>query len=121
VLIAIAALALALGGSPPAELSITVWPQGRRHPAKVWTLRCDPPGGTLPDRGTACRRLSAFVSNPFSPVPPGSVCTQIYGGPQEALVRGRFRGRSVWARFRRRNGCEIARWNRLAFLFPVRL
>jgi hypothetical protein len=46
------------------------------------------------------------------------MCTQIYGGPQEALVTGTFGGRRVWARFSRRNGCEIARWNRIAFLFP---
>jgi hypothetical protein len=46
-----------------------------------------------------------------------TVCTQIYGGPQEAVVRGTFRGRRVSIRFTRRNGCEIARWNRVAFLF----
>jgi hypothetical protein len=36
---------------------------------------------------------------------------------REALVRGTFRGRRVSIRFTRRNGCEIARWNRMAFLF----
>ena len=40
----------------------------------------------------------------------------IYGGPQVALVTGTLRGVKVWARFRRRDGCEIARWNRVAFL-----
>jgi hypothetical protein len=55
-------------------------------------------------------------ANPFAPTPPATVCTQIYGGPQEALITGTFRGRRVWARFSRRNGCEIARWNRIAFL-----
>jgi len=49
------------------------------------------------------------------------MCTEIYGGPQEALVRGVFRGRRVRATFRRRDGCEINRWNRVAFLFGVRL
>jgi len=38
-----------------------------------------------------------------------------------AAVRGLFRGRRVRATFTRRNGCEVARWSRLAFLFPVRL
>jgi hypothetical protein len=116
-----ALLALALSGAPSTQLSITVWPQGRAHPAKTWTLRCNPAAGTLPDHAAACRRLAAFRKNPFLPVSPGSICTQIYGGPREALARGTFRGRRVWARFKRRNGCEIARWDRVAFLFPARL
>jgi hypothetical protein len=116
-----ALLALALTGAPSTQLSITVWPQGRAHPARTWALRCAPAGGTLPASASACRRLGAFRGNPFLPVPSGSICTQIYGGPREALVRGTFRGRRVWAMFRRRNGCEIARWDRVAFLFPARL
>jgi hypothetical protein len=36
---------------------------------------------------------------------------------REAFVRGTFRGRRVSTRFARRNGCEIARWDRVAFLF----
>jgi hypothetical protein len=55
--------------------------------------------------------------SPFLPLSPTTVCTQIYGGPQEALVRGTFRRRRVSIRFARRNGCEIARWTRVAFLF----
>ena len=78
-------------------------------------------GGTLARPAAACRRLSACSKqSPFLPVPPATVCTQIYGGPQEALVRGTFRGRRVSTRFTRRNGCEIARWNRLAFLLPAK-
>jgi hypothetical protein len=38
-----------------------------------------------------------------------------------AVVRGFFYGRRVSATFMRRNGCETMRWNRLSFLFPVRL
>ena len=117
----VALLALALGGSPSAQLTITVWPTGRAHAARVWTLRCGPAGGTLPARASACRQLGRFSGNPFAPVPPATVCSQIYGGPQVAVVRGRFRGRFVYATFTRRNGCETDRWNRVAFLFPVRL
>jgi Subtilisin inhibitor-like len=114
-------LALACGGSPSADLTITVWPQGRGHPPRTWTLRCNPVRGTLPGRAGACRRLPAFSTDPFAPTPPGTACTQIYGGPQQALVRGSFRGRRVWTRFTRRDGCAIARWNRVAFLLPARL
>jgi hypothetical protein len=86
--------------------------------AKTYTLRCNPAGGTLPQPARACRRL-AQLQAPFAPTPKGTACTQIYGGPQIAFVRGRFRGRSVRAHFNRRNGCEIHRWNRVAFLFPA--
>jgi hypothetical protein len=101
------------------SLHITVWPSGEGHPPKrTYTLRCAPLGGTLPHRSTACRRLAALKA-PFAPTPKGVVCTAIYGGPQEALVTGRFRGRLVHARFNRRNGCEIERWQRVRFLFPA--
>ena len=46
-------------------------------------------------------------------------CTQIYGGPAVARVTGRFRGNRIWAEFRRRDGCEIDRWDRLRPLLPV--
>jgi len=80
------------------------------------TLRCDPPGGSVAQPGRACSRLRASGRAIFAPTPPGTACTQIYGGPQEALVTGTLDGVNVWARFRRRDGCEIARWNRVAFL-----
>jgi hypothetical protein len=78
-------------------------------------------GGTLPRRATACSRLSTLAGDPFAPTPPRTACTQLYGRPQEARVRGRFRGRRISAGFNRRDGCAIARWNRVAFLFPVPL
>jgi hypothetical protein len=82
-----------------------------------WTLRCGPPGGTLPQAAAACRRLQDFTEDPFAPVPPDTICTAIYGGPQTARVTGTYRGQKVNAVFNRRNGCEIARWKRLSFLF----
>lgn len=100
------------------SLHITVWPDGAGRPGKhEWTLRCAPAAGTLPHRATACRRL-AELKAPFAPLPTAMACTQIYGGPQEALVTGRFRGHPVRVRFNRRDGCQIARWNRVRFLFP---
>jgi len=100
------------------SLHITVWPNGSGHlPEKTYTLICNPAGGTLPHRPEACRLL-ARLKTPFAPTPPNVACSQVYGGPQVALVTGRFRGRSVRASFNRRDGCEIDRWNRVAFLFP---
>jgi Subtilisin inhibitor-like len=100
------------------SLHITVWPQGADGPKRAWTLRCAPVGGTLPHRASACKRLSR-IEHPFRPVPKDAVCLEIYGGPQTALVAGRLRGTRVRARFDRHDGCEIARWERVRFLFPV--
>jgi len=100
------------------SLNITVWPDGMAQPAKkVYTLKCAPVGGTLPRSAAACTKLLR-AERPFAPTPKGMACTMIYGGPQEALVTGRFRGKLVRAHFSRRDGCELARWNRVAFLFP---
>jgi hypothetical protein len=63
-----------------------------------------------------CARLARAGRGAFAPVAPDTVCTQIYGGPREALVTGRLDGRRLRARFKRSNGCEIARWDRVAFL-----
>lgn len=102
-------------GAPGTELEIAVTPGGEA-PTKIWTLRC-PDGGTLPDAAGACEQLET-MDDPFAPVPKDRACTQIYGGPQEAVVRGTFRGRPVNAHFDRGNGCEIERWDAVAFLFP---
>jgi hypothetical protein len=95
---------------------ITVFPNGPGKGSRTWTLRCSPPGGTLPAAAVACRRLLALRA-PFAPTSPGTVCTQVYGGPREAVVRGTFGGRRVSTRFTRRDGCAIARWDRVRFLF----
>jgi len=101
------------------SLQITVWPHGHGHPGeRSYALRCAPAGGTLPRPAAACAQL-ARLAHPFAPTPQGTVCTQIYGGPQQALVTGRFRGRAVRARFSRTDGCETARWNRVSLLFPA--
>src|SRR2546425_818158 len=74
-------------------------------------------GPPLPQRSSACAKLAA-IKAPFAPTPKDIACTEIYGGPAEALVTGRFRDHFVRARFSRRDGCEIGRWNRVRFLFP---
>lgn len=112
--------AAAVGGAPGTRLTVTFWPDGS-DPARrqVWTLRCAPPGGTLPAPARACRRLARLGAAAFAPIPEDAVCTQIYGGPQVALVRGVVSGRRVWARLSRRDGCQIARWDRLSpWLLP---
>jgi hypothetical protein len=100
------------------SLHITVWPNGQGHtPKRTYTLTCAPVGGTLPHRAAACAKLAGLRA-PFAPTPKQTACTEIYGGPQEALVVGRFRSSPIRARFSRKDGCEIGRWNRVRFLFP---
>jgi Subtilisin inhibitor-like len=103
------------GTSAATELTISVQPQGEGGPTREWTLRCEPTGGTLPGAEEACAKLTAEA---LEPLPPDTVCTQIYGGPQKAHVRGRIDGTPVDARFSRTNGCEIHRWDSVRFLFP---
>jgi hypothetical protein len=101
------------------SLHVTVWPNGQGHaPKRTYTLRCAPAAGTLPHRAAACARL-AKLKAPFAGTPKNVACTQIYGGPQEALVTGRFRGVLVRSWFSRRDGCQIDRWTHIGFLFPA--
>jgi hypothetical protein len=116
VVLAVLAPAAATAAAPPTSLKVRVWPEGRGKESTTWTLHCAPAGGTLPRPGRACTSLAAARA-PFVPVPTDAVCTQIYGGPQEALVTGRYGTRRVWARFSRTDGCQIDRWRRHAFLF----
>jgi hypothetical protein len=104
--------------SPPnTMLEINVSIGGSEAPTKIWTLKC-PEGGTLPHPERACAKL-AVMDDPFAPVPKDKACTQIFGGPEEADVNGTFRGKPVNAHFAKGNGCEIARWDSVEFLFPT--
>jgi hypothetical protein len=109
-----AGTALSAGGTTSLRVVYRAEPGA---PARVATLRCGPPAGTVVGHAGACRRIQALGRAAFAPTPPGKACTLIYGGPQTALVTGTLNGSRLWARFTRRDGCEIARWNRVAFLF----
>ena len=100
------------------DLKITVWPQGRdKGESDTYTLKCSPARGSLARAAGACTELLK-LSRPFRPVPPDTFCTDLYGGPQQALVTGTFKGVGVWARFSATNGCQIARAKRVSFLLP---
>jgi hypothetical protein len=132
--ILIASLAVFLGGvtgaasgstaatSADTELTITYWADGARDgSARTWTLRCSPAGGTL---GTlarereACRRLDSLPDLLARPRP-DLVCTMQYGGPDRALIAGTYEGRRLWIRLGLADGCQIARFRKLAFLIPA--
>ena len=100
------------------QLRITVWPQGKPGASATHKLGCPGGTGTLPAAGSACKKLARLGRSAFAPVPRGTACTLIYGGPQVARVSGVFSGKTINAVFSRGDGCQIARWSRVAFLFP---
>ena len=107
------------GPTPDTELTISVWPDGRgTEPPERWTLRCDPAGGTMPRaRRRVPPALTRWRSRSHGRAK-NLVCTDQYGGPQQALIAGTLKGDRVWALIGMRNGCEISRAKRLAFLVP---
>ncbi|MEU8551393.1 SSI family serine proteinase inhibitor [Streptomyces roseoverticillatus] len=111
---------------PPANpegfdhLTVTISGNGRFDGSETSTyLYCHPDGGTHPRAREACHQIdgqTTWGKDPFAPVPDGTVCTMIYGGPQRARVTGHWAGRPVRADFKRTNGCEIERWEKFSRL-----
>jgi hypothetical protein len=93
-----------------ANLTVTLRPAGTDGAARRRQIRC----ATLGPKATepACRNLAGLTADQLAPVPPGTACTQIFGGPAVARVRGELHGRRVDAGFDLTNGCEIERWDR---------
>ena len=88
-------------------ISVTAKPGAK---PQEWTLKCDPPGGSLPKAKQACATLSK-VKTPFAATPKNQMCTQIMGGPEQAKISGTWQGTKVTSTFSKKNGCEIKRWN----------
>jgi hypothetical protein len=116
VLIALALVAAGCGAddeqaaAPPtfADLTVTVDKDGSGGgAAKTLQVRCTPATDSR-----ECAALAEMKAKAFQPTPPKLACTELYGGPQVATVKGTLHGEPVDARFSRTNGCEIARWNR---------
>ena len=115
VLAAIVSASASAAPSSGTFLRITFWADSSKPlDRESRTLRCSPAGGSLPRPARACSRLLAGGIKLFAPVPRNSVCTEIYGGPQQARVVGTVKGQLVRATFSRTNGCEIARWQRIS-------
>lgn len=100
--------------SGASRLTVTVtWAPGLTD---RWTLKCDPVGGSHPNRSRACRMLDSLDA-PFAAAPAGMACTMVYSGPERARVVGTWQGESVDARFSRTDGCATARWQTYQALF----
>jgi len=103
------------------HLTVTVRDSGVRGGDGTYEVDCHPQRGTHPDLAGACAALdrnTRWGRDTFAPVPEGSVCTMLYGGPATAHVTGTWAGRPVDARFDRSDGCDVARWDRFVPLLP---
>ena len=86
---------------------------------RVLTLRCaEKATGTVRNPAVACGRLHRLGRAAFLPTPRNTACTEISGGPSTARITGLVLGFPLWVKLSRMNGCEIARWQRVAFLLP---
>ena len=107
--------------APATRLTVEVRP-APDQPPRQGTLTCDgSPAGTGhlgDDPDAACdavltregrRRL---VEGPE----PDRLCTQLYGGPEQATVTGTVEGERVDATFDRKDGCGVAEWDEFAAL-----
>ena len=92
--------------STVADLTVEIEPGG-----KTATVTCDSPRD--------CPEVDALDPAVFEPTAGNVACTQQYGGPEKATVKGTFKGEPVDAQFSRENGCEIARWQDAAPLLEM--
>ena len=118
-----AAIGAAVSPVPPAPLAVSLAVTVADRPGQVRSATVTCSGTQARATGylrwrplaacAAARRLTAFLA---ARPPDNRICTQIYGGPATARVRGRIGGRPIDRRFARTDGCQIADWERAGTL-----
>jgi hypothetical protein len=111
------------GDRPAARIDLTVVGGTDDDPA-AWTRRlvCDADGTTgegIDDPDAACAAVRSGGGR--AALFPGTdrMCTQVYGGPEVAVVSGDLEGQPVQATIRRSDGCGIADWEALQAVLPA--
>ena len=104
--------------SPSTAAALTIDYDDGGGTVTTWKLTCDPEGGDHPDPAGACAALARNGATALPAVSPGKMCTQVFGGPQTALVTGTWRGQEWNSRLNRADGCQVARWDALEGLLP---
>ncbi len=94
------------GSGDIAKLTVRVDGDGR-GPTKERTLELTCASA---DESDACAAASKLSAADLAPTPADTACTQIYGGPETASIKGTLNGEKVDAKFSRTDGCEIKRW-----------
>jgi hypothetical protein len=78
-------------------------------------------GSTVRDADAACAALTKHGEKVFFELPDRNrICTQQYGGPQQARVTGTISGREVDKEFSLTDGCKISEWNSMQALLGSR-
>ena len=91
-----------------AQLTVTVDEDGEGGAAaKTTEVSCDAAGYSA-----VCGAVAKLPAKVFEPTPGDVACTQQFGGPETATVKGTLNGKAVDAEFARSNGCEISRWEK---------
>jgi hypothetical protein len=100
------------GDDKLAQVVITVDDDGEGGaPTRELKLDC-----AEPTDSQACGAVAGVSAHDLAPTPPDTACTQLFGGPETATVKGQIRGEDVDAQFSRSDGCEVERWERVAAL-----
>jgi len=108
----------------PTAATLTVTFSRRPGARSVAHLRCRGSRATADGflRAVGARRACAHargISGLLTSGPdPHRACTEIFGGPERALVTGRIGDRRVRRSFKRTDGCEVADWHRAMPLLP---
>jgi hypothetical protein len=102
------------GGAAKVSLVVT-FATTPTSPATVYTLRCEPPGGTTPDPAAACAQLLTGPSL-FAPRPAHVMCPMIMESTARASVTGTYFGKQVHVTIVE-GGCDLSRWAKLKRVF----
>ena len=104
---------------------MTVDPDGKgAKEAKTATVQC-----ASADDSDVCKAVDGMKPEVFKPVPGDIACTQQYGGPETATVKGTLHGETIDANFSRERlrdltlarGRPAARGSRVSWRVTVRI
>jgi hypothetical protein len=96
-----------------ASLVVTVDDDGAKGSGQPRELKLD---CAKPTDSQACGAAAGISAADLQKTAGDVACTQIFGGPEQATIKGKIRGEAVDATFTRTDGCEIERWDRVKAL-----
>jgi len=100
--------------APKVSLDVTFSPTDG-HPARHWTLRCEPAGGNYPDPPGACTKLLKW-GNIFAHPSGHVMCPMIMVSAQRVTVTGTYFGTKINETIVA-GGCDLSRFYKLKEIF----
>ena len=97
------------GGAPAVQADlVVVVDDGSGAKPQRFVVKC-PAHGKV-----GASQCAALAADPhvFEALPGDQPCTQVYGGPDTATVKGTLNGEDVDAKLSRTDGCHIDQWDR---------